>query len=194
MGAAFPELSNSRERVSQVLRQEEERFAETLEKGMGVLEGALASGDKLLDGETAFRLYDTFGFPVDLTADICRERGVMLDMAGFEAAMAEQRERARKSHRFAAEGNLQYAGAKTEFRGYETLKVPASIVALYREGSASTSLKAGNRASSCSTRRRSTPSRAARWATEASSWDLPARFRSRIRNASSPTYSATMAC
>jgi len=143
MGAAFPELSSARERVSQVLRQEEERFAETLEKGMGVLEGALASGDKLLDGETAFRLYDTFGFPVDLTADICRERGVMLDMAGFEAAMAEQRERARKSHRFAAEGNLQYAGAKTEFRGYETLKVPATIVALYREGSSITALKAG---------------------------------------------------
>ena len=143
MGAAFPELSGARERVSQVLRQEEERFAETLEKGMGVLEGALASGDKLLDGETAFRLYDTFGFPVDLTADICRERGVMLDMAGFEAAMAEQRERARKAHRFAAEGNLQYAGAKTEFRGYETLKVPATIVALYREGSSTNALKAG---------------------------------------------------
>ena len=143
MGAAFPELSKTRERVSQVLRQEEERFAETLEKGMGVLEGALASGERLLDGETAFRLYDTFGFPVDLTADICRERGVMLDMAGFEASMGEQRERARKSHRFAAEGNLQYAGAKTEFRGYDTLKVPATIVALYHEGSASPALKAG---------------------------------------------------
>jgi alanyl-tRNA synthetase len=144
MGAAFPELSKARERVSQVLRQEEERFAETLEKGMGVLEGALASGEKLLDGETAFRLYDTFGFPVDLTADICRERGVMLDMAGFEASMTEQRERARKAHRFAAEGNLEYSGAKTDFRGYDTLQVPATIVALYREGSAIPALKAGD--------------------------------------------------
>ncbi|MGH8675176.1 MAG: alanine--tRNA ligase [Burkholderiales bacterium] len=143
MGAAFPELSAARERVSQVLRQEEERFAETLEKGMAVLEGALASGEKLLDGETAFRLYDTFGFPVDLTADICRERGVMLDMAGFEASMAEQRERGRRGSRFAAGAGLEYAGAKTEFRGYDTLSVPASIVALYREGSAVAALKAG---------------------------------------------------
>ena len=143
MGAAYPELSAAKVRVAQVLRQEEERFAETLENGMGVLEGALASGDRLLDGETAFRLYDTFGFPVDLTADICRERGVRLDMAGFEASMAEQRERGRKSSRFAADGGLDYSGAKTEFRGYETLKVPATIVALYREGSATTALKAG---------------------------------------------------
>ena len=80
-----------------MLKQEEERFAETLENGMGVLEGALASGEKLLDGDTVFKLYDTFGFPVDLTADICRERGVSLDMAGFEAAMeAAARARARR--------------------------------------------------------------------------------------------------
>jgi alanyl-tRNA synthetase len=143
MGAAFPELSKAQERVAQVLRQEEERFAETLEKGMAVLEGALASGEKLLDGETAFRLYDTFGFPVDLTADICRERGVRLDMAGFEASMSEQRERARKSHRFGGGAGLDYSGAKTEFRGYDRLSVPASIVALYREGSAVEGLKAG---------------------------------------------------
>ena len=83
MGAAYPELTQAKARVAQILRQEEERFAETLEHGMGVLEGALASGEKLLDGETVFKLYDTFGFPVDLTADVCRERGVMLDMAGF---------------------------------------------------------------------------------------------------------------
>src|SRR5258705_3721994 len=83
MGQAYPELTSDKVRVTQVLKQDEERFAETLENGMGVLEGALASGEKLLDGETVFRLYDTFGFPVDLTADICRERGVSLDLAGF---------------------------------------------------------------------------------------------------------------
>src|SRR5580765_5100233 len=85
MGDAYPELRSSKKRVSEVLKQEEERFAETLENGMAVLEGALLREDKMLDGETVFRLYDTFGFPVDLTADICRERGVMIDMAGFEA-------------------------------------------------------------------------------------------------------------
>ena len=99
-------------RVAAVLRQEEERFAETLENGMSVLDSALASTEqKLLDGETAFRLYDTFGFPVDLTADICRERGVMLDMAGFEAAMQAQRERARAASKFSAAAGLEYAGA-----------------------------------------------------------------------------------
>src|SRR5687767_840309 len=102
MGDAYPELRTSKNRVADVLKQEEERFAETLENGMGVLESALASGEKLLDGDTAFKLYDTYGFPVDLTADICRERGVMLDMAGFEAAMAQQRERARAASRFSA--------------------------------------------------------------------------------------------
>ena len=92
----IPSCARQKQRVADVLKQEEERFAETLENGMGVLESALASGEKLLDGETVFRLYDTFGFPVDLTADICRERGVMLDMAGFEAAMgAAARARAR---------------------------------------------------------------------------------------------------
>ena len=96
MGQAFPELTREKTRVTQVLKQEEERFAETLENGMGVLEGALASGEKLLDGETVFKLYDTFGFPVDLTADICRERGVSLDLAGFEAAMGQQRSEERR--------------------------------------------------------------------------------------------------
>jgi alanyl-tRNA synthetase len=97
MGDAYPELRGSKGKVEQVLRQEEERFAETLENGMSVLESALASGEKLLDGDTVFRLYDTYGFPVDLTADIGRERGVRIDMAGFEAAMEQQRERARAS-------------------------------------------------------------------------------------------------
>jgi alanyl-tRNA synthetase len=134
MGDAYPELRKDRQRVAAVLKQEEERFAETLENGMHVLESALASGEKLLDGETAFRLYDTFGFPVDLTADICRERGVMLDMAGFEAAMEAQRERARAASKFSAAAGLEYAGGKTEFRGYDTLSLKGKVVALYREG------------------------------------------------------------
>src|SRR2546421_540644 len=94
MGEAYPELRQAKARVADVLKQEEERFAETLTNGMEVLESALASGEKLLDGETVFRLYDTFGFPVDLTADICRERGVRIDMAGFQAGVGEERSRA----------------------------------------------------------------------------------------------------
>ena len=144
MGQAYPELRGARERVAQVLKQEEERFAETLENGMGVLESALASGDKLLDGETAFRLYDTFGFPVDLTADICRERGVMLDMAGFEAAMEQQRERARAASRFSTTGGLAYSGNKTEFHGYDMLSLRAKVITLYREGTQVSELQTGD--------------------------------------------------
>jgi len=143
MGDAYPELRKEKSRVSGVLKQEEERFAETLENGMGVLESALASGEKLLDGETVFRLYDTFGFPVDLTADICRERGVRIDMAGFEAAMEEQRERARGRSKFSAQATLAYQGNKTEFHGYDTLSLPARVVALYREGAQVGALKSG---------------------------------------------------
>ncbi len=143
MGDAYPELRRDKARVAAVLKQEEERFAETLENGMAVLEGALASGEKLLDGETAFRLYDTFGFPVDLTADICRERGVSLDLAGFEAAMGQQRDRARAASRFGAAAGLDYSGRKTEFRGYDTLSVAAQVVALFREGSPAEQLGAG---------------------------------------------------
>ncbi|MDX1377123.1 MAG: alanine--tRNA ligase, partial [Burkholderiales bacterium] len=143
MGAAYPELTQAKARVAAILRQEEERFAETLEHGMGVLEAALASGEKLLDGETAFKLYDTFGFPVDLTADVCRERGVMLDMAGFEAAMAAQRERARAASRFSMTGGLEYAGARTEFVGYEHLEARGRVTALYREGASVGELNAG---------------------------------------------------
>ncbi len=144
MGDAYPELRSSKKRVSEVLQQEEVRFAETLENGMGVLESALASGEKLLDGETVFRLYDTFGFPVDLTADICRERGVMIDMAGFEAAMDQQRERARAASKFSAATDLQYSGGRTEFHGYDTLALPAKVAALYREGSQVQALKSGD--------------------------------------------------
>jgi alanyl-tRNA synthetase len=144
MGEAYPELRKTKARVADVLKQEEERFAETLENGMGVLESALASGEKLLDGETVFRLYDTFGFPVDLTADIARERGVRIDMAGFEAAMDQQRERARAASRFVQATGLDYAGGKTEFHGYETLALPAKVMALYREGAQVPALKSGD--------------------------------------------------
>jgi alanyl-tRNA synthetase len=144
MGDAYPELRSAAKRVADVLRQEEERFAETLEHGMGVLEGALASGEKLLDGETVFKLYDTFGFPVDLTADICRERGVSLDLAGFEAAMGQQRERARAASKFISSAGLDYSGRKTEFRGYETLSTQGKVVALYREGAQVEALKSGD--------------------------------------------------
>jgi alanyl-tRNA synthetase len=144
MGDAYPELRSAKGKVSEILQQEEERFAETLENGMGVLESALASGEKLLDGDTVFKLYDTYGFPVDLTADICRERGVMLDMAGFEAAMAQQRERARAASRFSVAAGLDYAGNKTEFHGYESLSLEAKVIALYREGAQVQELEAGD--------------------------------------------------
>ena len=143
MGEAYPELRSAKTRVAEVLKQEEERFAETLENGMAVLEGALASGGKLLDGDTVFKLYDTFGFPVDLTADICRERGISLDLAGFEAAMGQQRERARAASKFGTAVELDYSGRKTKFRGYETLGTPAHVIALYRDGSPVDVLKTG---------------------------------------------------
>jgi len=143
MGEAYPELRAAAKRVADVLKQEEERFAETLEHGMGVLEGAMASGDKLLDGDTVFKLYDTFGFPVDLTADIGRERGVSIDLAGFEAAMEAQRERARAASKFTSAASLDYSGGKTEFRGYDTLAETGKVVALYRDGTQVEALKAG---------------------------------------------------
>ena len=144
MGDAYPELRSAKSRVADVLRQEEERFAETLANGMEVLESALASGEKLLDGDTVFRLYDTYGFPVDLTADICRERGVRIDMAGFEAAMDEQRSRARAASRFSSAAGLAYSGNKTEFHGYETLSLKAKVIAVYREGAQVNELQSGD--------------------------------------------------
>ena len=133
MGAAYPELAKAKDRVRQVLLQEEERFAETLENGMKVLEGALTREDRMLDGETVFQLYDTFGFPVDLTADIARERGVRVDYAGFEAAMERQRERARAASKFQMGASVEYSGAATEFHGYETLALEGKVVALYKQ-------------------------------------------------------------
>jgi alanyl-tRNA synthetase len=144
MGKAYPELTAARERVAQVLKTEEERFAETLENGMSVLEGALAGESPMLDGETAFKLYDTFGFPIDLTADICRERGIQIDFAGFEAAMQAQRERARSASRFSMGASLDYSGNKTEFHGYEKLALKGKVIALYRDGSQVDRIDAGD--------------------------------------------------
>ncbi len=143
MGAAYPELSAAKERVAQVLKTEEERFAETLENGMKVLEGALNREDKTLDGETVFQLYDTYGFPVDLTADIARERNVVVDYAGFEAAMERQRERARAASKFSVGTGIAHSGGPTEFHGYDTLQVEATVVALYKEGAQAQELGAG---------------------------------------------------
>jgi len=128
-----------------VLKQEEERFGETIENGMKMLEQALEGGRKVLDGETAFTLYDTFGFPLDLTADVCRERGVAVDEAGFDAAMDKQRERARASSQFKSGAKLEYSGPKNAFRGYDTLSTEGRVVALYKDGSAVSSLAAGER-------------------------------------------------
>jgi alanyl-tRNA synthetase len=146
MGDAYPELRAAQQRVADVLRQEEERFAETLENGMKVLEGALHREDRMLDGETVFQLYDTFGFPVDLTADIARERGVMIDHAGFEEAMQRQRERARAASKFSMQSGVGYSGRATEFHGYDTLRLEGRIVALYKDGSAVPAVGAGDEA------------------------------------------------
>ncbi len=147
MGQAYPELAKSAGRVQQVLKQEEERFADTLENGMKVLEGALTREDQMLDGETVFQLYDTFGFPVDLTADIARERNVRVDYAGFEAAMERQRERARAASKFQAGASVEYKGAKTDFRGYEAIALDdAQVAAIYKEGTSVRSVSAGDAA------------------------------------------------
>jgi alanyl-tRNA synthetase len=145
MGEAYPELVAAEKRVSETLLQEETRFAETLENGMEVLESALLREDRMLDGETVFKLYDTYGFPVDLTADIARERGVQVDFSGFEAAMERQRERARAASRFQARAGVEYSGQATEFHGYDALNLPATVVALYRDGAPVDSLAQGDR-------------------------------------------------
>jgi len=143
MGEAYPELIESKGRVAAVLRQEEERFAETLENGMQVLESALHREDRMLEGETVFKLYDTFGFPVDLTADIARERGFQVDLAGFEAAMSEQRERARAASKFQMTQGVEYRGEATQFLGYDSLRLEARVLAIYREGTQVNAIQAG---------------------------------------------------
>jgi len=143
MGAAYPELPEAAGRVEQVLKQEEERFGETLEHGMKILEAALAKNAKTLDGETAFTLYDTYGFPLDLTADICREREVELDEAGFTVAMERQKSTARAAGKFKMAAGIEYSGDKTRFVGYDALTQQAKVVALYVDGSAVQKIEAG---------------------------------------------------
>ena len=141
MGGAYPDLAAQSQRVSDVLRQEEERFFATIANGMDILENAIAAGD--IDGETAFKLHDTYGFPLDLTADVCRERGVSVDETGFEAAMARQKAQARAAGKFKMSANLDYSGPQTTFHGYERLDTDARVVALYRDGAAVEALHEG---------------------------------------------------
>jgi alanyl-tRNA synthetase len=143
MGAAYSELHEAKERVMQVLKAEEERFGETLEHGMKILEAQLAKDPHNLDGATAFTLYDTYGFPLDLTADICRERGIKLDEEGFTAAMEQQKKTARAAGKFKMAANVEYSGEKTRFVGYESLAHNSRVVALYTAGAPVQELKAG---------------------------------------------------
>ncbi|MGF1644830.1 MAG: alanine--tRNA ligase [Thiotrichales bacterium] len=147
MGAAYPELGKGQAHIERVLKQEEQRFAETLDKGMGLLQEAIAGnqGDTLA-GATVFKLYDTYGFPVDLTADVAREHGLKLDMDGFETAMAGQRERARSASQFAAGGQDMSgltADLRSEFLGYDAVSAAAIVTALLRDGQAVNALEAG---------------------------------------------------
>ncbi|MDI6476557.1 alanine--tRNA ligase [Cronobacter dublinensis] len=148
MGSAGEELKRQQAQVEQVLKTEEEQFARTLERGLALLDEELAKlqGDTL-DGETAFRLYDTYGFPVDLTADVCRERNIKVDEAGFEAAMEEQRRRARESSGFGADYNamIRVDGA-SEFKGYDQTELTAKVTALFIDGKAVDQITAGQQA------------------------------------------------
>ncbi|ADE12331.1 alanine--tRNA ligase [Sideroxydans lithotrophicus] len=138
MGSAYPELVAEQVRVKGILKLEEERFFATIEHGMAILEADLAemekAGGKVFNGETAFKLHDTYGFPLDLTADICRERGVKVDDAAFNAAMARQKEQARAAGKFKMAANLEYSGPATTFHGYESLEHKGNILALYKDG------------------------------------------------------------
>ena len=145
MGEAYPELRRAASRVTEVLKAEEERFFLTIHHGMEILEAALAGGTKVIDGDTAFKLHDTFGFPVDLTGDVCRERGVTVDGAGFDAAMNRQRAMARSATKFKMAAGLHYDGTPTAFHGYEHLACEtAKVTALYVDGATVASVKAGD--------------------------------------------------
>lgn len=134
MGDAYPELKEKQVQIEEALKNEESRFAQTLETGMALLENALAKGSKKLDGEIIFKLYDTYGFPYDLTADICRERNIELDEAGFEREMEAQRARARAAQSFKANAQLPYDGQDTEFKGYSERQTESKVLALYKDG------------------------------------------------------------
>ena len=144
MGDAYPELKEKQAQIEEALKNEESRFAQTLETGMALLENALAKGSKKLDGEIIFKLYDTYGFPYDLTADICRERNIELDEAGFEREMEAQRARARAAQSFKANAQLPYEGQDTEFKGYSERQTESKVLALYKNGEQVNELNEGD--------------------------------------------------
>lgn len=144
MGGAYPELKEKQVQIEEALKNEESRFAQTLETGMALLENALVKGGKTLDGEIIFKLYDTYGFPYDLTADICRERNIELDEAGFEREMEAQRARARAAQSFKANAQLPYDGQDTEFKGYSERQTESKVLALYKDGEQVNELNEGD--------------------------------------------------
>jgi len=143
MGEAYPNMASQAQRITEVLKAEEERFYETLANGMEILDAALADGAKVLPGDVAFKLHDTYGFPLDLSGDVCRERGLTVDEAGFHAAMEAQKAKGRAAGKFKMDKALEYTGAGNSFVGYEQLEAPAKVVALYLDGTAVAELKAG---------------------------------------------------
>ncbi len=143
MGEAYPNMANQAASITDILRVEEERFFETLQSGMQILDAALAGGVQELPGEVAFKLHDTYGFPLDLSADVCRERGLTVDEAGFDAAMKKQKDQARAAGKFKMDKALEYAGSGNAFVGYESLQASAKVLALYRDGVAVNQLDAG---------------------------------------------------
>ena len=144
MGDAYPELKEKQAQIEEALKNEESRFAQTLETGMALLENALAKGSKKLDGEIIFKLYDTYGFPYDLTADICRERNIELDEEGFNREMDAQRARARAAQSFKANAQLPYEGQDTEFKGYSERQTESKVLALYKDGEQVNELNEGD--------------------------------------------------
>ncbi|WP_462386757.1 alanine--tRNA ligase [Acidovorax sp. Q11] len=143
MGDAYPKLREQEQRITDVLKTEEERFFETLANGMEILDAALDGGAKVLPGDVAFKLHDTYGFPLDLTNDVCRERDVDVDEAGFKAAMEKQKAQARAAGKFKMDKALEYTGVANQFTGYEHLSETAKIVAIYVDGTGAAALKAG---------------------------------------------------
>ena len=143
MGDAYPKLREQEQRITEVLKVEEERFFETLANGMEILDAALGDGAKVLPGDVAFKLHDTYGFPLDLTNDVCRERDVDVDKDGFAAAMEKQKAQARAAGKFKMDKALDYTGAGNEFVGYEKLESAAKIVAIYVDGTSVAALKEG---------------------------------------------------
>jgi alanyl-tRNA synthetase len=143
MGEAYPNMASQAQRITEVLKAEEERFYETLANGMEILDAALADGAKVLPGDVAFKLHDTYGFPLDLSGDVCRERGLTVDEAGFHAAMEAQKAKGRAAGKFKMDKALEYTGAGNTFVGYEQLEAPAKVVALYLDGTPVAELKSG---------------------------------------------------